>query len=231
MSAFGGGRQVTAAVATVLVALAGCATGISHKVAPGENLYRIGKAYGIGYQKLARVNRLYPPYRLTVGESLFIPNAQRRLPVNVITPRATSSAKPAPTVGPVSVSGSGRDGFSWPARGRVTTSFGKQVRGHHDGIDISAKRGSAVIAARAGRVIFSDRLAGYGNVVILEHAGGYATVYAHNDRNLVRKGANIRKGEHIATVGGARDREGSHLHFEIRKDNVARNPLYYLPRS
>jgi lipoprotein NlpD len=214
-----------------MVSFAGCATGITHTVAPGENLYRIGKAYGVRYEKLARVNRLYPPYRLAVGERLFIPNAERRLPVNVITPRATSSARPAPTVGPVSVSGSGRDGFSWPARGRVVTNFGKQVRGHHDGIDISAKRGSAVMAARAGRVIFSDRLTGYGNVIILEHAGGYATVYAHNERNLARKGENIRQGERIATVGGARERDGSHLHFEIRKNNVARNPLYYLPRS
>jgi lipoprotein NlpD len=107
--------------------------------------------------------------------------------------------------------------------------FGKRPRGHHDGIDIAAPKGTPVFAARDGRVIFSDRLSGYGNVVIVEHAGGFATVYAHNDANLVRKGAKVVRGQHIADVGDTGRTRGSHLHFEVRKQNVARNPLYYLP--
>lgn len=223
-----------AGVVALVVSTSGCATGITHVVQPGENLYRIGKAYGMPYDKLARINRVRRPYELSPGDKLFIPRADRQLPVNVITPRAISSAPPAasaPRVGSVSAGKAGRDGFSWPASGSVAADFGKRSRGHHDGIDIAASPGAPVLAARAGRVIFSDRLTGYGNVIILEHADGFASVYAHNAENLVGKGANIRRGQRIATVGRSENSDGWHLHFEIRKNNVARNPLYYLPRS
>lgn len=103
--------------------------------------------------------------------------------------------------------------------------------GYHDGIDISANRGASVVAARDGKVIFSDRLSGYGNVVIIEHASDYTTVYAHNQENLVRTGAMIRRGQKIATVGSSGEHDDPLLHFEIRKNNVARNPLFYLPRG
>lgn len=103
--------------------------------------------------------------------------------------------------------------------------------GYHDGIDIAANRGASVFAARDGKVIFSDRLSGYGNVVIIEHASDYTTVYAHNQENLVRTGAMIRRGQKIATVGSSGEHDDPLLHFEIRKNNVARNPLFYLPRG
>ena len=125
----------------------------------------------------------------------------------------------------------GADGFSWPIAGDVSSGFGTRARGHHDGIDISSVKGAPVYASRDGRVIFADRLSGYGNVIIVEHSGGYATVYAHNDANLVRKGVRVRRGERIATVGDTGRARGPHLHFEVRKENVARNPLYYLPQA
>ena len=84
-------------------------------------------------------------------------------------------------------------------------------------------------AARAGHVIFSDRLSGYGNVIIVEHDDTFTTVYAHNDKNQVRKGGYVRRGQRIAIVGATGRATGPHLHFEVRKDNVARNPLFYLP--
>jgi murein DD-endopeptidase MepM/ murein hydrolase activator NlpD len=100
---------------------------------------------------------------------------------------------------------------------------------HHDGIDISAPRGTAVRAAAAGRVLYSDRLRGYGNLVILDHGDGFATVYAHNTRNDVSAGERIAAGQVIATVGETGQTSGPHLHFEVREDNVARDPLAYLP--
>lgn len=209
---------------------AGCsAAGIQHRVGRGENLYRIGKAYGVDYRELARVNGIRAPYRIEAGAKLFVPGATRRLPVTVITPRSTSSARPAPVA--AAGGGKGPRPFSWPVSGRVTSRFGKRSRGYHDGIDISARRGASIVAAGDGKVIFSDRLSGYGNVVIIEHASGYTTVYAHNDRNLVRKGARTRRGQKIATVGSTGREPGALLHFEVRKNNVARNPLYYLPRD
>jgi murein DD-endopeptidase MepM/ murein hydrolase activator NlpD len=215
----------------VVGSLSGCATGITHTVRPGENLYRIGKAYGMPYTKLARINRVRQPYEISPGDQLFIPRATRQLPVNVITPRSASPARPASSVPSVSAGVAGRNGFSWPTTGKVAENFGKRTRGHHDGIDIAASPGTPVLAARAGRVIFSDRLTGYGNVIILEHSDGFASVYAHNEKNLVGKGANIGRGQRIASVGRSGSTEDWRLHFEIRKNNVARNPLYYLPRS
>ena len=246
-------RPGSAAVWPSLLAIAvlagGCATssGIHHVVRPGENLYRIGKAYGVSYQDLAKLNDIAAPYRLEIGDRLYVPEADRQLPVTLITPRAVSAAPPPPEDKPVPVPSlatrvpvpagargpiaTSASGFAWPTSGRLASGFGKRARGHHDGIDISAPKGSAVIAAREGKVIFSDRLSGYGNVLIVEHSGGFTTVYAHNQQNLVTKGAQVRRGDTIATVGDTGRTHGSHLHFEVRKQNVARNPLYYLPAA
>ena len=86
-------------------------------------------------------------------------------------------------------------------------------------------------AARAGRVLYSDTLRGYGNLIILAHDDGYATVYAHNRENRARVGDEVRQGDPIAVVGETGTTAGPNLHFEIRKDNVARNPLFYLPAT
>jgi len=225
------GLAIGCLLAAIAAGLAACSTGgVHHRVGRGENLYRIGKAYGVDYRELARVNGIRAPYRISAGARVFVPGATKRLPVTVITPRSATAARPAPRPAGASGSSAGRS-FSWPVRGRVMSSFGKRSRGYHDGIDIAAPRGSSVVAARDGKVIYSDHLSGYGNVVILEHASGYTTVYAHNARNLVRKGSRAKRGQKIATVGNTGKAEDPLLHFEIRKNNVARNPLYYLPRG
>jgi len=215
------------AACVILPLVAGCATGIDHRVRPGENLFRIGKAYGEDYEMLARINHIFPPYTLKTGDVLFIPGATRQLPVSLITPKSRSAAPPRRSAPPVAVGSSSTArsgyGFSWPLRGRLTSRL-------HDGIDIAAARGTSILSARDGKVIYSDRLSGYGNVIIVEHTGGFASVYAHNDRNFARKGQRVRRGQKIASVGSTGRATGPHLHFEVRKDNVARNPLYYLPK-
>ena len=77
-------------------------------------------------------------------------------------------------------------------------------------------------------VIFSGRLRGYGNVVILRHDDHYVTVYAHNRLNSVREGDYVARGQIIAEVGTTGRTTGPNLHFEVRHDNLARNPLDYL---
>ena len=84
-------------------------------------------------------------------------------------------------------------------------------------------------AADDGEVIYSDVLRGYGNVIIVRHTHGLATVYAHNQTNRVREGQRVRRGEVIGNVGDSGRTTGANLHFEVRKDNVARDPLYFLP--
>ena len=210
----------------VLVVLAGCSRGIYHQVRPGESLFRISKAYGVPAEDLTRVNQLHDPARLEVGQRLFIPGARKQLPVNVITPldRAAKLSKhsdlPPPGV---------RQLFIWPvAAGTVSSGFGPRGSSYHDGIDIAAPIGTAVIAAADGEVIYSDSLSGYGNVIIIDHGRGYATVYAHNHENRAREGARVRRGQQIATVGNSGHTTGPNLHFEVRYENVARNPLWFL---
>ena len=79
-------------------------------------------------------------------------------------------------------------------------------------------------------MVHSDsRLAGYGNMIIIKHAGKVSTVYAHNRANLVKVGEFVKKGQVIAEVGRTGRTTAPHLHFEVREDGRARNPLSYLP--
>jgi len=220
----GGGRV---AVVVAVLAAVGCAgpAGLRHQVRPGENLYRIGKAYGVGYQELARLNGLHDANRIEVGQVIVIPHATRELPVGVITPERARADRPAARELPV-----GPTPFVWPVSGAtIISTFGPRGEGHHDGIDLSCPEGTPVRAVRAGRVLYADTLRGYGNLIIVEHDAGYATVYAHNRENRVHAGDAVRQGDVIATVGESGKTAGPNLHFEVRQDNVARNPLYYLP--
>jgi murein DD-endopeptidase MepM/ murein hydrolase activator NlpD len=213
----------------MIVAVAGgCAArrGIYHQVGPGENLFRIGKAYGISYQKLGRINKIRDPHRIKVGQRIFIPRATRQLPVRVITPEQARYDRPDPRDWP-----KGKSPFIWPVtQGTLTSRFGPRGDSFHDGIDIGAPKGALIRAARSGEVLYDDKLRGYGNVIILRHNDDYATVYAHNSAHLVRVGNRVRQGQPIARLGDSGRTSGPNLHFEIRKKNVARNPLYYLPR-
>ena len=156
---------------------------------------------------------------------LVVPEAKRAVPVRVVTPERARGDRPAPPEVPP-----GAVPFLWPVEGgRLASAFGPREASHHDGIDISAPVGTPVRAARDGRVLYSDTLRGYGNLIILEHDGGYATVYAHNRENRADLGDVVRQGEQIASVGETGKTSGPNLHFEIRKDNVARNPIYFLP--
>ena len=222
-------RQGNGGVVVVAVVVAACAgpAGLRHGVERGESLHRIGKAYGVAPERLARANGLPPGARLEEGQVIVIPHARRELPVAMITPERARGDRPAPPDLP-----SGPAPFVWPVlAGVLTSDFGPRGASHHDGIDIGTPEGTPVRAARAGRVLFSDRLRGYGNLIIIEHERGYATVYAHNRENRTEPGKWVRQGEVIALVGRTGKTSGPNLHFEIRHDNVARNPLFYLPAA
>lgn len=122
--------------------------------------------------------------------------------------------------------------FEWPAEGRITSLFGprKYRKALHDGIDIAAPEGSPVRCAAPGVVLYSGVLRGYGRVVIVGHDYGLSSVYAHNREVFVRTGARVRRGSVIASVGRTGRATGPNLHFEIRRENVALDPLRYLPR-
>lgn len=136
------------------------------------------------------------------------------------------------TAAPVRHVGTGpRPQFEWPIDGGVVSSgFGMRHGVMHDGVDIAAPVGTPVHAAAAGRVIYAGRVRGYGNIVIVQHANHYVTVYAHNSTNKVIVGQDVSRGQVISRVGTTGHTTGPNLHFEVRRNNVASNPLAYLPR-
>ena len=100
----------------------------------------------------------------------------------------------------------------------------------HDGIDISAPRGTPIKSTDSGKVIYSgNEIRGYGNIVIIKHGPILTSVYAHNDVNLVQERDRVEKGQVIARVGRAGKTTGSYLHFEIRNHNRPIDPLLVLP--
>jgi len=233
-------RLIIAGIAIAAGSLAGCSSqtarpppsavkrvdGIHHIVRAGENLFRIGKAYDVPFEELARLNNIRDARQMRVGQSIFIPGATRQLPVEIITPTdipALARGVPAP-VEPVG------DGLLWPVSGAINSSFGPRGVSFHDGVDIAALEGASIAAVERGEVVYSDQLRGYGNIVIIRHAGGIVSVYAHNQINLVREGQQVGRGEVIAKVGSTGRTTGPHLHFEIRKNNAAQDPLRYLPQ-
>lgn len=184
-----------------------------HEVAPGENLYRIGLRYGVPAAEIARANRIDDVTQLRVGQRLFIPGVRGQ--------GEDSERRVARYDGPLR--------FRWPVKARLTSRFGLRGNRPHEGIDLGAPHGTPIHAAEAGRVIHSGRFGAYGKVVILKHAGAYRSVYAHAQRLFVEKGDFVERGQKIAEVGSTGRATGPHLHFEIRRGEVAHDPLVYLP--
>jgi peptidoglycan hydrolase FlgJ len=118
-----------------------------------------------------------------------------------------------------------------PIQGNLRSVFGPRrdpINGRmrfHKGIDLAARAGTPIGAAAEGTVVFSGRNKGYGNMVMLEHADGRRTLYAHASRLFVKVGDQVRRGQTIAAVGSTGHSTGPHLHFEVRQGNVALNPL------
>ena len=178
------------------------------------------------FAELARANGIKDATQIRAGQRIFIPGATQLLPVEIITPgEAPAVVQDAP--GPEEPLD---EGLLWPVSGMINSSFGPRGGGFHDGIDIAAPEGTPILAIERGEVVYSEQLRGYGNIVILRHAGGIISVYAHNQVNLVREGQPVERGSIIAKVGSTGRVSGPHLHFEIRKDNAAQDPLRYLPK-
>ena len=123
------------------------------------------------------------------------------------------------------------DGYIWPAQGTLTSGYGWRWGRMHAGIDIAAPIGTPIVAAAAGIVTYAGwDDSGYGNLVEIQHPDGSITLYAHNDRILVRQGQEVEAGQQISEMGSTGNSTGPHLHFEIHPAGQgAENPLAYLP--
>ncbi|MBA3401906.1 MAG: peptidoglycan DD-metalloendopeptidase family protein [Actinobacteria bacterium] len=119
-------------------------------------------------------------------------------------------------------------GFIWPVNGTVVSGFGWRWGRMHEGIDITASSGTPNWAAAAGTIIHAGWLGGYGNLVVVDHGNGLATAYAHASVILVGVGQRVSQGETVSLVGSTGNSSGPHLHFEVRVNGVAVDPLLYL---
>lgn len=121
--------------------------------------------------------------------------------------------------------------FLLPVKGEILAEFGPLPgKGqHNDGINIAAPKGTAVHAAENGVVAYvGNELKGFGNLLLIKHADGWVTAYAHNDQLLVKRGDTVKRGQTIATVGASGSVTSPQLHFEIRRGTEAVNPTEYM---
>jgi murein DD-endopeptidase MepM/ murein hydrolase activator NlpD len=218
-----------------------------HVVQPGETLYAVARLFGVDVATLARANDLVPPYTVRVGEVLALPEAGPVLAAAEPKPRPPAEIEPAAgpppsppqqfqqeaVATPPPLPSRGGRSFLWPVHGRLIAGYGPGDGGtHNDGVNIAAPAGTVVLAADAGTVAYAgNELRGYGNLVLIKHAGGWMTAYAHNSKLLVKRGDKVKRGQPIARVGKSGTVSEPQLHFEIRRGGKALDPADYLPAT
>lgn len=132
---------------------------------------------------------------------------------------------PAPTTSLAA----GASGFAWPISGAITSGYGQRWGRMHQGIDIDCVTGAPIRASKAGTVVTASYDGGYGYHVVIDHGGGFASLYAHNSELQVNSGQRVSGGQVIAACGSTGQSTGDHLHFEIRVNGAPQDPLRYLP--
>jgi murein DD-endopeptidase MepM/ murein hydrolase activator NlpD len=198
-------------------------TGVVHKVKKGDTVYSVAKYYGTDPQAIVD----YPfntftndeTFELAVGQALIVPDGEMPKPQ---APARQYLARQTPDAGTVVASGA----FVWPTSGRISQPF----RWYHRAIDIANKAGTPILAADAGRVMIAgwpDNV-GYGNRAMIDHGNGFITLYGHLSRVSVSPGQTVRRGDIIGSMGSTGRSTGPHLHFEIRANGRANDPLSYL---
>lgn len=203
--------------------------GTFYRVQKGDSLKAIAERKKLPLSDIEELNGIDHRNPLAVGKVIFVPNLdlkniQREFPIEEKT-NYEKGKEPK-------IDLNSKGSLIWPVpKGRLSSRFGRRGHRIHEGIDIAAAKGSAVIAAAIGEVIYSGSgIKGYGNMIIIKHSGHLVTVYAHNEKNLVSDGQTVRTGEVIAQVGRSGRATGYHLHFEVRKGETPIDPLPMLKR-
>jgi murein DD-endopeptidase MepM/ murein hydrolase activator NlpD len=195
--------------------------GLHHILQPGQTLYSVSRQYGVLVKELMQANGITDPRTVPAGRSLLIPGSQA-------APPAPDSGKP-PHDGPHRKPAPHEIHLAWPLHGPITGSFGPRGQHrHHEGIDIDGERGDEIFAAASGTVIRAGIDGSYGRMVEIDHGDGLVTLYAHASRLLVQAGDQVRTGTCIAEVGGSGNARGTHLHFEVHRNDRAVDPLPFL---
>jgi murein DD-endopeptidase MepM/ murein hydrolase activator NlpD len=193
--------------------------GVYHQVEEGDTLASIAEKYqvepdaivGCTYNGLESRRSAIAP-----GDYLIVPGGEKPYEPRAVTAYA----------GPVPQGARGTGRFQWPVLGRITQGYWYG----HRAIDIGAPAGSAVVATDGGFISFAGWTdVGYGYLIVVDHANGFATYYAHLSNIYVIEGQAVDRGKVIGAVGNTGNSTGPHLHFEVRRHDTQQNPRAYLP--
>ncbi len=181
---------------------------VLYTVQRGETLWRIARRTRIELEDLIRLNRIADAKKIDVGQILVVPQASE---ANFAAP-----------------SSEGLD-FAWPVEGKVVAYFRDKMHGvANKGIDIQARPGDEIHAARSGRVAFIGKLPGYGTTIVLDHGDGFSTIYCGTQDITVRVDDPIESGIVLARAGDRARHLDGQVHFEIRRRHKPQNPLFFL---
>lgn len=223
-------------------------------VKKGDTLYSIARDNGQSVSVLAAANDLEYPYNLKVGQRLSLAREEtiqkQSQNDSVIvaggtqsttttqpsgtTTTTTTVTKPVSTVANTQIYAGktrkvGGITWAWPAQGKIIENFSLSEQGNK-GIDIQSTRGSRILSAADGQVVYAgNALRGYGNLIIINHANEYLSAYAHNEEILVSEGQKVKRGQQIGKMGST-DAPSVRLHFEVRYRGQSVNPISYLPK-
>lgn len=214
-----------------------------HLVKAGETGIAIARAYGVTWRNLIALNQLREPFVLAVGQRLRLPGMpaptvsaqtleQRARAFDISIDDVMTGGQPAaarsPAAGtaPLPAVTGAAPAFRWPLPGRIISGFGAKPGGRfNDGVNLKASNGEAVRAAGDGVVAYAgDAIPGFGNLLLIKHAGGWVTAYAHNEALLVARGARVKAGEAIARAGQSGAVAEPQLHFELRRGRTPIDP-------
>jgi lipoprotein NlpD len=204
----------------------------TYMVRRGDTLHAIAWEFGLDYKELSNWNGLANPNLIYVGQKLRLsprPGTQTSVAARTKSTHgsASSAANAAAKVAEVKRSPDKPIHWLWPAEGKPLPSTAASGT---KGLKIRGRRGEKIVATADGEVVYSGNgLRGYGNLIIVKHDDIFMSAYAHNDRLIVAEGAIVKGGQKIAEMGDS-DEKVVMLHFEIRKNGKAVEPLKYLPR-
>ena len=209
-------------------------SGIMHKIKKGDNLKKIAALYRAKVEDIVNFNHLRDDGSdLIAGEDIMIPGGVKQYVAVVsrpIRPIITNETGGLVAVPAGSRQAPGSAGFIWPSASHIVTQY---FSWKHNALDIGGKMATTLYAAKAGTVSISQCgwNGGYGCYIIIDHGDGFSTRYGHNSRLLVSPGEYVETGQAIALMvntGNVRGVTGIHLHFEVRVNGRAVNPLGYV---
>lgn len=196
--------------------------GTAYRVQAGDNMWRIARSRGVSLTALTAANPGIDPERLQIGQVIRLPESGSGGSVSNTKAGGSRAAASSPGAAVKTVK------LEWPLKGTVTSNYGYRRSGNHHGIDIAADTGATIKTAAPGVVSYAGWLEVYGYTVIVDHADGRQTLYAHASQLLVSRGEQVRRGQFIARVGTTGRTTGPHLHFEVRVGGETVNPAWYL---